>query len=129
MSKILVIEDESSVRTNIIELLNEEGFETFGAENGKIGISLAKKVYPDLIICDILMPDISGYDVLQELQKEIETSSIPFIFLSALTDESHIRMGMRDGADDYLTKPYKTQDLLDALYSHLNKKKVRSKTR
>ena len=123
MHKILVIEDEFLVRANIVELLNEEGFETFEAENGKIGIDLAKRIFPDLIISDILMPEINGYEVLLELQKDIKTSSIPFIFLSALANESHIRMGMRDGADDYLTKPYKASDLLDTIYSRLNKRK------
>ena len=122
MSKILVIEDDISVRSNITELLTEEGFEIFEAENGKLGITLAKKIVPDLIISDILMPEINGYEVLLELQRDESTSSIPFIFLSALTDLSNIEKGLRNGADDYLTKPYKTKDLLNAVYSRLKKK-------
>lgn len=123
MKKILVIEDEEAVRSNITELLTQEGFETFEAENGRAGINLAKKIIPDLIISDILMPEIDGFGVLQELQNNILTSSIPFIFLTARTDIADIRMGMREGADDYLTKPYKAADLLDAINSRLNKRK------
>ncbi|MFZ0456580.1 MAG: response regulator [Ignavibacteriaceae bacterium] len=121
MKRILVIEDDSSVRSNLIELLNEEGYETFEAENGKIGINLAKKVHPHLIISDILMPEVNGYEVLLELQKNESTASIPFIFLSAFTDISNIKRGTREGADDYLTKPYKTKDFLNAVYSRLKK--------
>jgi two-component system, sensor histidine kinase and response regulator len=122
MNRILVIEDDFAVRSSILELLNEEGFETYEAENGKIGIEKAKKYYPDLIISDILMPEVDGYGVLNELQKDPNTSTIPFIFLSARTEVSDIRMGMTGGADDYLTKPYKATDLLDAVHSRLSKK-------
>ncbi len=122
MHKILVIEDDDSVRSSIVELLNEEGFETFEAENGKIGIEKAKQIFPELIISDILMPEVDGYGVLRELQKDQSTSSIPFIFLSARTEASDIRMGMNIGADDYLTKPYKADDLLEAVNSRLRKK-------
>ena len=120
MSKILVIEDDLVVRANLIELLKEEGFETFEAENGKNGIALAKEILPDLIISDILMPVKNGYEVLLELQKDEATSSIPFIFLSALADISNVRGAMKKGADDYLSKPYKTNDLLNAVYLRLN---------
>lgn len=122
-NRILVIEDDASVRRNLIELLNEEGFETHEAENGKIGIEKAKQTYPDLIISDILMPEADGYAVLKEMQKESGTSSIPFIFLSARTDRDDIRTGMNIGADDYLTKPYKADDLLAAINLRLQKKK------
>jgi two-component system, sensor histidine kinase and response regulator len=128
MKKILVIEDDSDVRGSITELLQEEGFETFEAENGKAGVELAKKSFPDLIISDIHMPEMDGYGVLNELQKFAGTSSIPFIFLSARTENSDIRAGMDIGADDYLTKPYKAADLLNAINSRLNKKD-RSDTR
>ncbi|MGA9293097.1 MAG: response regulator [Ignavibacteriaceae bacterium] len=124
MNRILVIEDDSSVRKNLIELLNEEGIETYEAENGKIGIQKAKQTYPDLIISDILMPEADGYAVLKELQKEPGTSSIPFVFLSARTDMNDIRSGMNIGADDYLTKPYKAEDLLAAVNLRLQKKRV-----
>ncbi len=122
MDRILVIEDDESVRSSIIELLNEEGFETYEAENGRAGIEKAKQISPALIISDILMPEVDGYGVLTELQKDQSTSSIPFIFLSARTGASDIRMGMNIGADDYLTKPYKADDLLNAVNSRLRKK-------
>ena len=122
LNKILVIEDDDLVRNNIIELLNEEGYETYQAENGKIGIEKAYNIYPDLILSDILMPEADGYTVLKEIQKRHDTSSIPFIFLSARTGTKDIRMGMNIGADDYLTKPYKAEDLLAAIRSRLKKK-------
>ncbi len=123
MSRVLVIEDDISVRTSIIDLLTEEGFETIEAVNGLEGIGKAKSELPDLIISDILMPEANGYDVLYELQKEVATSTIPFIFLSARTEQSDIREGMNLGADDYLTKPYKANDLLKAVNSKLSKVK------
>jgi signal transduction histidine kinase len=122
MNRILVIEDDHSVRGNIVELLTEEGFEIFEAEDGKTGIETAKKEIPDLIISDIIMPEIDGYEVLHELQKNFITASIPFIFLTAQNNDTDIRLGMRQGADDYLTKPYKAVDLLDAVNVRLSKK-------
>jgi two-component system sensor histidine kinase/response regulator len=123
MNRILVIEDDQTVRGNIVELLIEEGFEIFEAENGKTGIEKAKKEIPDLIISDILMPEADGFEVLHELQKELVTASIPFIFLTAQNNDTDVRLGMREGADDYLTKPYKAVDLLDAVNARLSKKK------
>lgn len=122
MIKILVIEDDASVRSSLIELLKEEGFDTYDAENGRIGIEKAKEIFPDLIISDILMPEVDGYGVLEEMQKDSTTSSIPFIFLSARTEITDIRTGMNIGADDYLTKPYKAEDLLNAIRTRLQKK-------
>jgi CheY-like chemotaxis protein len=121
MKSILVIEDDNTVREGIVDLLREENFEVSGAENGKIGLELAQQIIPDLIISDILMPELDGYGVLSKLQEDPLTASIPFIFLSAMTGESDIRAGMKIGADDYLTKPYKAQDLLDAVNARLNK--------
>ena len=123
MNRILVIEDDIAVRGNIVDLLTEEGYQTFEAENGKAGIEAAKKEIPDLIISDILMPEADGFDVLHELQKNLTTASIPFIFLTAQNNDTDVRLGMREGADDYLTKPYKAVDLLDAVNARLNKKK------
>ncbi|MDR3628001.1 MAG: response regulator [Ignavibacteriaceae bacterium] len=122
MSKILVIEDDPSVRVGIIDLLTEEGYEVLTAENGKQGISQAKMYLPDLIISDILMPDVDGYTVFNELQKEVASGRIPFIFLSARADANDIRYGMNLGADDYLTKPYKANDLISAVNSKLSRK-------
>jgi signal transduction histidine kinase len=122
MGKILVIEDDQSVRVGIIDLLTEEGHEVLTAENGKQGISHAKMYLPDLIISDILMPDVDGYTVFNELQKEVASSRIPFIFLSARADSNDVRYGMNLGADDYLTKPYKANDLISAVSSKLARK-------
>ena len=123
MNRILVIEDDLAVRNNIVELLNEEGFETHQAENGKIGIEKAKQLIPDLIISDVLMPEADGHTVLNELQKNQNTAHIPFIFLTARTSVNDIRTGMNLGADDYLTKPYKAEDILSAINSRLRKTK------
>src|SRR5690606_34418328 len=102
LKKILVVEDEQSLRKDIIEMLSYEGFEVLGAENGRVGIEEARKHLPDLIICDIMMPELDGYAVLDELRKETRTAAIPFIFLTARTDKMDRRLGMEQGADDYL---------------------------
>jgi len=119
--KILVIEDDEDVRQNISTLLEEENFLVVTANNGKIGIDKAKEFLPDLIICDILMPEASGYDVLDELSKSQLTRSVPFIFLTAKVDRGDIRHGMELGADDYLFKPFKAEELLKAIQSRLKK--------
>ena len=111
------------VRMGIVDLLAEEGYEIYYAENGKGGISQAKTLLPDLIISDILMPDINGYTVFSELQKDIATCGIPFVFLSARAETNDIRYGMDLGVDDYLTKPYKADDLISAVRSRLSKRK------
>jgi signal transduction histidine kinase len=121
MKNILVIEDDKTVREGIIDLLKEENYTVAGAENGAVGLAYAQEIIPDLIISDILMPELDGYGVLAKLQENPLTASIPVIFLSAMTGDSDIRAGMRIGADDYLTKPYKAQDLLDAVNARLNK--------
>jgi signal transduction histidine kinase len=107
----------------IEDLLIEENYEVITAENGKQGIKYAKEQLPDLIISDILMPDIDGYAVFSELQKEVVTCRIPFIFLTARADVDDIRYGMNLGADDYLTKPYKADDLITSVNSRLSKRK------
>lgn len=121
MSKILVIEDEDAIRNNILELLEAENFEAIGAENGYTGIRMAQESYPDLIICDILMPDIDGYTVLTELRQDPATEIIPFIFLTAKTDRDDLRLGMELGADDYITKPCTPTELLSAIAIRLAK--------
>ena len=122
MEKILIIEDELIVRENLETLLERVGYDVFTAENGTIGIRMARENKPDLIICDILMPDISGYDVINLLSKDVETSIIPFIFLTAKAEMEDFREGMRLGADDYLTKPYTASDLLNAINSRFSKR-------
>ncbi|MGE5399040.1 MAG: response regulator [Ignavibacteriales bacterium] len=121
MKNILVIEDEPSVRSNLKELLDKAGFNAVVAEDGWTGIRLAEKHLPDLILCDIMMPEIDGYFVLQELNKKPATAGIPFIFLTAKSEMSDMRSGMDLGADDYLTKPFRAGELLRAIGNRLNK--------
>lgn len=113
--KILVIEDENVTRNNLVNFLNSKGFNAIGAENGRVGISLAKEHLPKLIICDIMMPEVDGYDVLTELQLESETALIPFIFLTATSDPESLNYGLEMGADDYLNKPITSEKLLNAI--------------
>lgn len=124
MQKILVIEDEPPVRANILELLEAEDFEAVGAENGFIGAMWAQEHLPDLIICDVMMPEVDGYEVLSALRQEPATATIPFIFLTAMADKADIRQGMDLGADDYLTKPFTRAELLGAIASRFSKQKV-----
>ena len=121
MTKILVIEDEMFVRENIVDLLEAEDFEVFSTENGILGILWAQENTPDLVICDVMMPEMSGHDVLAEMRELPETSLVPFIFLTAMSDKGDIRHGMELGADDYLTKPFTRDDLLSAISTRLLK--------
>lgn len=121
MTKILVIEDEEPVRANILEILEAENFQAAGAENGQIGVELALQHQPDLIICDIMMPDLDGYEVLTTLRENPATATIPFIFLSAKVDRDDLRLGMELGADDYITKPCTCTELLSAITIRLKK--------
>ncbi|MBN1965567.1 MAG: response regulator, partial [Anaerolineae bacterium] len=106
MTRVLVIEDEEPIRENIIEILEMEEFEAVGAANGLLGVEAAQENPPDLIICDITMPGLDGYEVLLQLRQDTATASIPFVFLTARADRSFMRHGMELGADDYLTKPF-----------------------
>jgi CRP-like cAMP-binding protein/CheY-like chemotaxis protein len=121
MKKILLIEDNHEVRENTSEILSLANYNVITAENGKIGVELASQHKPDLIICDIMMPELDGYGVLHILSKKPETASIPFIFLTAKTEKADIRKGMVLGADDYLTKPFDDTDLLNAVETRLKK--------
>lgn len=121
MKKILVIEDEESIRENILDLLDAEEFEACGAENGKIGIKLASEILPDLILCDVMMPEIDGYGVLERLRSQAETAAIPFIFLTARAERADTRKGMELGADDYLFKPCTAKELMTAIAIRLEK--------
>ncbi|MBL1177431.1 hybrid sensor histidine kinase/response regulator [Pantanalinema sp. GBBB05] len=118
---ILVIEDEPIVRANILALLRAEGFQAIGAENGQVGVQLAQSHLPDLIICDVMMPEMDGFDVLQVLRQTVTTKMIPFIFLSARSERQDFRQGMELGADDYLTKPFTRAELLQAITTRLNR--------
>lgn len=121
MKKILLIEDNVDVRENTEEILSLANYQVLTAANGKIGVELAQHEKPDLIICDIMMPELDGYGVLHILSKNEETARIPFIFLTAKTEKSDIRKGMNLGADDYLTKPFDDTDLLNAIEVRLKK--------
>lgn len=121
MYRVLVIEDEADLRENILDLLQAEGFEAVGAENGQIGVQLAQKLLPDLVICDILMPELNGHLVLMVLRQNPETALIPFIFLTAKGTVEDFRTGLKLGADDYLVKPFQQAELLEAINLRLTK--------
>ena len=121
MKKILLIEDDTVLRENTAELLRLSDYEVMTAANGKIGLDLVKKVKPDIIICDIIMPVLDGYSVLEELSKHHDTKFIPFIFLSAKAKTQDIRKGMDLGADDYIAKPFKVDKIISAIESRLAK--------
>ena len=121
MKKILLIEDNKDVRENIAEILEIAGYKVEQAVNGKDGAAKAKYLLPDLIICDIMMPELDGYGVLNVLSSETTTASIPFIFLTAKAELTDMRKGMNMGADDYLTKPFEDADLLKAIEVRLGK--------
>ena len=123
-SKILVIEDKDVMRENLLELLEAEEFEAIGAENGKMGLESALKDLPDVILCDVMMPELDGYGVLKRLRSHRETATIPFIFLTAKADRVDLREGMELGADDYLTKPYTPDEVLKAIGTQLKKQEA-----
>ena len=120
--KVLVIDDNDDIRENTGEILELAGFEVFSANNGKVGLEMASSKIPDVILCDIMMPELDGYSVLHMLSKNKLTSTIPFIFLSAKSDRLDMRKGMEMGADDYLTKPFDDMELLNAIECRLKKK-------
>ncbi|MUL36847.1 hybrid sensor histidine kinase/response regulator [Gloeocapsopsis dulcis] len=121
MQKILVIEDEESVRSNLLKILQFEKFHVIGAENGYVGLQVAKEQVPDLILCDIMMPELDGYAVRNTLSEDPVTATIPFIFLTAKVDKADMRLGMSLGADDYLTKPFTRNELLNTIFARLDK--------
>lgn len=118
---ILIIEDNPEVLENTSELLELAGYNVSGAVNGKEGVKAAKELLPDLILCDIMMPEMDGYDVLYYLSIDSKTSTIPFIFLTAKSDAHDFRKGMELGADDYLTKPFDEMDLIKSVERRLSK--------
>lgn len=129
MNKILIIEDNQDIRENIQEILELDGYEVVAAENGKEGVRLATEKLPNLILCDIMMPELDGYGVLHILSKKEETLGIPFIFLTAKAERTDVRKGMTLGADDYIIKPFDESDLLTAIENRLKKSAVRTGSR
>ncbi len=120
--KILVIEDEEPVRLNLVELLEAEGYQCVVARDGEEGVRAAWNELPDLIICDVLMPQLDGFGVLARLAQDPATAFIPFIFLTALGDRKNQRTGMELGADDYVTKPFSRLEILNAVEERLGKR-------
>ena len=124
MKTILVIEDDYVIRENILKILKAERFDVMGAENGMQGLSLAMSNLPDVILCDVLMPELNGYGVLMALRANPATATVPFVFLTGKTDRAEMRQGMELGADDYLTKPFTKAELVGAIAIRLKKQEA-----
>ncbi|UBF23929.1 response regulator [Kovacikia minuta CCNUW1] len=124
MKRILIIEDERSIRESVLELLEVEGFNVTSAENGSVGLQIVQEHPPDLVLCDVIMPELDGYEVLTALRQNPITATIPFIFLTAKGMKEDIRQGMGLGADDYLIKPFTPQELLRAIATRLERQQV-----
>jgi K+-sensing histidine kinase KdpD len=124
MTKILVIEDELDVREIILDILYEEGYIAQGAENGEVGLRLALETIPDLIICDVMMPKMDGYEVLKKTRENSKTATIPFVFITAKATRDDLRLGMNLGADDYLTKPFRRDELLKTISTRMKKQAI-----
>jgi DNA-binding NarL/FixJ family response regulator len=121
MKKILVIEDEAETLENLVLMLEMEGFKPFSASNGRLGVEVARRERPDVILCDVSMPELDGYGVLESLRGDALTVSIPFIFLTAKGDKKDVRSGMNLGADDYLIKPAGAEEVLAAIQARLDR--------
>lgn len=121
MKTILIIEDEPEMRRNLATILRLEKYNPLTAENGREGLELARKETPDLILCDVMMPELDGYGVLRELRATSATEATPFIFLTARGEKPDVRAGMNLGADDYLTKPVAKSDLLSAIRTRIER--------
>jgi len=121
MKKILVIEDTLNVRENICEILETEDYEVHSAENGRLGLEMAANIQPDLVLCDIMMPEMDGYETLKAMRQNIATSTVPFIFLTAKNTRQDQRLGMELGADDYIPKPFTIDELLGGVAMRLKR--------
>lgn len=125
MKKILIIEDDRPTRDNLATILRMEGFETLTAPDGKRGVEAALNESPDLILCDVMMPELDGHGVLRALRDKPSTINTPFIFLTARGERTDIRAGMNLGADDYITKPATATELLAAVNARLKREAAR----
>src|SRR5205809_5047702 len=121
MKKILVIEDEAETLENLVLMIEMGGLKPFSAANGRAGVAVAKRELPDVILCDVSMPEMDGYGVLETLRADSATVSIPFIFLTAKGDKKDLRIGMNLGADDYLTKLASAEEVLSAVNARLDR--------
>lgn len=121
MTKILVIDDEATLREELVDLLIFAGYDAVGVENGMAGITYAIQNHPDIILCDVTMPQIDGHKVLTELRANVATADIPFIFMTARAAEDDIRHGLDLGAAQYITKPFRHKELIAAIEAHLHK--------
>ncbi len=124
MKRILIIDDHDQIRENIAEILSLGGYETLTAENGRKGVELALEQHPDLVVCDIMMPELDGFGVLHLLRKNASTEHTPFIFLTAKVERTDFRKGMEMGADDFITKPFDDIELLNAIEIRLKKQEI-----
>ena len=120
MKTVLVIEDNADIRENACEMLELEGYKVIFAVNGKAGIEFAKQNKPDIILCDILMPEVDGYEVFNELKKDSVTAHIPFIFLTASVERNEIEVGFGMGAKGYIKKPFEAKGFFDTIKRCLN---------
>ena len=121
MKKILIIEDNADVRENLAEILELSNYQTITAENGKIGVDKALRELPDLILCDVMMPELDGFGVLHILGRNHKTADIPFVFLTAKSEKEDFRRGMSLGADDYIVKPFDDEQLMQTIEARLRK--------
>ena len=119
MATLLVIEDETPLRANLVRILSAEGYTVIAAADGEEGIRRVREGKPDLVICDILMPVVDGFGVLASLRSRPETAELPFIFLTASADKENLQRGLRSGANEYVTNPFKIADLLAAVKRRL----------
>ena len=120
MKKILIIDDDEHLREDLLDILSFEGYNAIGAENGHEGFLCAQAVLPDLILCDVMMPVMNGFEMLAMLRQHPQMTSIPVIFLSAQSEQSFVQNGMRLGATAYIPKPYTAQELLTAIQTHIS---------
>jgi DNA-binding response OmpR family regulator len=125
MKRILVVEDEEEIRKTIAEILENSGYEVRLAFDGQQALDYLETEIPDLVLSDIMMPNINGYHVLKCIRNKFVTEPIPFIFLTAKTDYADLRVGMNCGAEDYLFKPFRVKELIDAIEAQFNKKEVK----
>lgn len=126
MSKILIIEDQEDMRENLATILEMESYSVLTAADGEAGFALAAKAHPDLVLCDVMMPEADGYEVLRRVRQNPKIAGLPFIFLTAKGEKNDQRFGMNLGADDYLIKPVSASDLLAAVASRLERERRRT---